>query len=83
MKHTVAFSLLSLLIFSSCTSQQQKGKYASYFKNTWQEQYLNGPVKMQRQVFNYAKSKDNLPKDSLYMFNAVFTVLPVGNSGYS
>ena len=65
MKHTVAFSLLSLLIFSSCTSQQQKEKYASYFKNTWQEQYLNGPVKMQRQVCDFYKPWETIPKDSL------------------
>lgn len=82
MKHTVAFSLLSLLIFSSCTSQQQKEKYASYFKNTWQEQYLNGPVKMQRQVCDFYKPWETIPKDSLQMFKAGFSVLPVGDFGY-
>ena len=82
MKYSVSISLLTLFIFCSCTSQEQTGAFASYYKTTWQDQYLNGPVKTQRQTIVFYKPWETIPKDSLHMFKACFRTLPVGDLGY-
>ena len=70
MKHTILISLVSLLVVSACNSQRQQGKYQSYYKDSFQEEYLNGPVKTIKGVRIYLFDRKSISRDSMDLYGS-------------
>ena len=82
MKQLLYISIVVLLLLS-CSSPKQKGKYASYYKESFQEEFLKGPVKTTKGVLTYLVNTEETPKDSMHLYSAaIFLDIYGGSAGY-